>query len=181
MIGSGPNGLTAAATVAAAGFSVLVLEAAGELGGGVKTLPLTLPGFLHDVCSAIHPLAISSPALRAMPLSQYGLEWIQPDIPVAHPLDGGGAVFLQRSLRETAANLGGDGESYQRLLSPAVQNWDLLTGDGDFLGMRSASSGSDWRRHVRRWDCWRRDSAALRHAHYWRGWRDIRCFAWRIH
>lgn len=134
MIGSGPNGLTAAATVAAAGFSVLVLEAAGELGGGVKTLPLTLPGFLHDVCSAIHPLAISSPALRAMPLSQYGLEWIQPDIPVAHPLDGGGAVFLQRSLRETAANLGGDGEAYQRLLSPAVQNWDLLTGGRRFPG-----------------------------------------------
>jgi phytoene dehydrogenase-like protein len=127
VIGSGPNGLTAAATVAAAGFSVLVLEAAAELGGGVKTLPLTLPGFLHDVCSAIHPLAISSPALLAMPLAQYGLEWIQPDIPVAHPLDGGRAVFLQRSVRETAASLGGDGEAYSRLLAPAVQNWDLLT------------------------------------------------------
>ena len=104
-----------------------MLEAAADFGGGVKTLPLTLPGFLHDICSAIHPLAVSSPALLAMPLAKHGLQWIQPEIPAAHPLDGGHAVFLRRSLDETAADLGGDGEAYRRLLAPAVHNWDLLT------------------------------------------------------
>ena len=127
MIGSGPNGLSAAASVAEAGFSVLVLEAADEIGGGARTLPLTLPGFLHDTCSAIHPLAVTSPAFIAMPLDQYGLAWIHPEIPLAHPLDGGRAVTLERSLHATAANLGKDADAYQRLFAPVVANWTALT------------------------------------------------------
>ena len=127
VIGSGPNGLTAAATIARAGFSVLVLEAAEEIGGGAKTLALTLPGFLHDVCSAIHPLAVCSPALFSMPLAHHGLEWIHPDAPLAHPLDDGRAIVLERSAAATAAQLGGDRDRYYRLLDPAVKNWDLLT------------------------------------------------------
>jgi len=128
VVGSGPNGLAAAATVAKAGFTVLVLEAAGEIGGGARTADLTLPGFLHDECSAIHPLAASSPVLRAMRLEDHGLQWIQPAAPLAHPLDGGRAVVLERSPAATAARLGEDEESYRRLLEPAVSNWDLLTG-----------------------------------------------------
>jgi len=129
VIGSGPNGLTAAVTIAGAGYRVLVLEAAGEIGGGTRTLGLTLPGFLHDICSAIHPLAVSSPALLAMPLGLHGLEWIQPAAPLAHPLDGGRSVALDRSLATTATSLGGDGGAYHRLFSPAVRNWELLTGN----------------------------------------------------
>jgi phytoene dehydrogenase-like protein len=126
VIGSGPNGLSAAASIAEAGFSVLVIEASQEIGGGTRTLPLTLPGFRHDICSAIHPLAISSPAFSRRPLAEYGLEWVHPAIPLAHALDGGQAIAMERSLRTTADRLGEDGEAYYRLLAPAVDHWQFL-------------------------------------------------------
>ncbi|WP_263418625.1 phytoene desaturase family protein [Terriglobus albidus] len=136
MVGSGPNGLSAAAVLAQAGYSVLVLEAAEELGGGVKTLPLTVPGFAHDVCSSIFPLAVSSPAFRAMPLESFGLEWVHPEAPLAHPLEGGRAVVLERSLEATARSLEEDADAYRKLLGTTAENWDRL------IGIMMGQSGS---------------------------------------
>ena len=102
IVGSGPNGLAAAITLAQAGRSVLVLEAAEAIGGGTRTAELTLPGYRHDVCSAIHPLALASPFLRALPLARHGLAFAHPEIPLAHPFDDGSAAMLHRSLAETA-------------------------------------------------------------------------------
>src|SRR2546426_8504661 len=101
VVGSGPNGLVAAITLARAGRSVLVLEAKETIGGGTRSAEITLPGFVHDVCSAIHPLGIGSPFFRQLPLEKYGLSWIQPEIPLAHPLDNGTAALLHRSLPAT--------------------------------------------------------------------------------
>ncbi|HEY5664077.1 MAG TPA: NAD(P)/FAD-dependent oxidoreductase [Ilumatobacter sp.] len=115
VIGSGPNGLLAAVEIAGAGRSVLVLEAADRPGGGTRTEEVTLPGFRHDVCSTIHPLGLASPALRSLPLAEHGVEWIQPDAPLAHPLDGRAAI-LERSLADTATRLGADGARWRRLL-----------------------------------------------------------------
>jgi phytoene dehydrogenase-like protein len=129
VIGSGPNGLAAAATLAGAGRSVLVLEAAPRLGGGARSAELTLPGFLHDVCSAIHPLCLGSPFFRSLPLARHGLEWIQPELPLAHPLDDGTAVLLERSLEATASGLGADGAAYRRLMSRRVADWDAIAPD----------------------------------------------------
>lgn len=126
VVGSGPNGLAAAITLAEAGRSVLVIEAADSIGGGTRSAELTLPGFVHDVCSAIHPFAIASPLLRRLPLEQHGLEWIHPDAPLAHPLDGGVAVVAERSLEETAEQLGADASTYRRLLQPLVGAADIL-------------------------------------------------------
>src|SRR3954469_25665175 len=103
VIGSGPNGLTAAITLARAGLRVIVLEAQTTIGGGTRSAELTLPGFTHDVCSAVHPMAICSPAFAAMPLREHGLEWIQPPVAAAHPLDAGGAAKLE-NLGEDAAH-----------------------------------------------------------------------------
>src|SRR6516165_2826673 len=89
VVGSGPNGLAAAITMAQAGWQVLVLEANETIGGGARSAQLTLPGFVHDICSAIHPLAAGSPFFKTLPLERFGLEWIQPEIPLAHPLDDG--------------------------------------------------------------------------------------------
>ena len=97
VVGSGPNGLAAAIARAQAGRSVVVLEAAAEVGGGLRSGELTLPGFRHDVCSAIHPLALASPFLRRLPLREHGLEFAHPEIPLAHPLDDGSAAVLCRS------------------------------------------------------------------------------------
>src|SRR3982750_2902503 len=108
VIGSGPNGLAAAITMQQQGLSVLVLEAATTVGGGTRSKELTLPGFLHDVCSAIHPMALASPFFRELPLAEHGLEWIQPPLPFAHPLDGGAAAFQARSVDETADQFGPD-------------------------------------------------------------------------
>src|ERR1700691_884361 len=94
VVGSGPNGLSAAIELARAGLSVLVREANESIGGGVRSLELTLPGFLHDVGSAVHPLAIASPFFRSLPLAQHGLEWLQPRLPLVHPLDDGPPAIL---------------------------------------------------------------------------------------
>lgn len=126
VVGAGPNGLAAAITLAQAGRSVLVIEAAATPGGGTRTLELTLPGFRHDICSAIHPLGMASPFFRNLPLERYGLEWIQPEIPLAHPLDDGTAVALHRSLAQTAASLGADGPNWVRMMQPLVDGWDEL-------------------------------------------------------
>jgi phytoene dehydrogenase-like protein len=127
VVGSGPNGLAAAITMAREGYSVLVLEANDDYGGGMRTAELTLPGFRHDVCSAIHPLAVASPFLRNLRLEAHGLEWIVPPLPVAHPLDGGRVVALRHSVQATVEALGPDGEAYDDLLGPAVESAaDLL-------------------------------------------------------
>jgi phytoene dehydrogenase-like protein len=126
VVGSGPNGLAAAAYLARAGRSVLVVEAGDTLGGGARTAELTLPGFRHDVCSAIHPLAVMSPFLSSLPLADHGLEWIHPDVPAAHPLDGGRAAVLHRSVEATADGLGDDGPAWRRLFGPIRESWDAL-------------------------------------------------------
>ena len=115
VIGSGPNGLGAAITLAGAGRSVTVFEAQDTVGGGARSEKLTLPGFVHDVCSAVHPLAVSSPLFRSLPLERHGLAWVHPQLPLAHPLDGGTAAILHRSLDATAAALGPDEAAFLRL------------------------------------------------------------------
>lgn len=126
VVGSGPNGLAAAIMLARAGRSVLVIEAAETVGGGMRTAELTLPGFRHDVCSAIHPLAAGSPFLRTLPLDEHGLEWIHPPAPLAHPFDDGTAALLERSPETTGASLGEDADAYRRLLEPLVDRADVL-------------------------------------------------------
>jgi phytoene dehydrogenase-like protein len=126
VVGSGPNGLAAAITLARAGRSVLVVEANDTLGGGVRSAELTLPGFVHDICSAIHPLAKASPCFAELPLQEHGLEFVEPPAPLAHPLDDGTAVVLERSVDETAAGLGVDAEEYRKLMSPLVEGADRL-------------------------------------------------------
>lgn len=129
IVGSGPNGLAAAIRLAQEDLSVLVLEANDTLGGGVRSAELTLPGFVHDVCSAIHPLGLGSPFFRQLPLEKYGLRWIQPELSLAHPLGEERAAVLQRSVSGTAAGLGRDGEAYQRLMSPLVANWEAMAAE----------------------------------------------------
>ncbi len=130
VVGAGPNGLTAAVELARRGFSVAVFEARGSVGGGARTEELTLPGFRHDPCSAAHPLGINSPAFRAMPLERYGLEWLQPELPMAHPLLDGRAAVLARSVAETAASFGPrDAGAYRRLVEPFLPHWDTLLRD----------------------------------------------------
>ena len=129
VVGSGPNGLAAAITLARAGCSVLVVEANKTIGGGARSAELTLPGFLHDVCSAVHPLAAGSPFFQNLPLSEFGLEWIQPEIPLAHPLDDGAAACLHREIRLTVDSLGPDGAAYRRLMKPLTENWQNLSSE----------------------------------------------------
>ena len=126
VVGSGPNGLAAAVRIAEAGHSVLVLEAGDTIGGGTRSAALTLPGFVHDVCAAVHSLGVSSPALSLEKLGQHGLRWLLPDIPLAHPLDGGRAGVLYRNVDETAAGLGTDGQRWRRLLKPLVDDWSRV-------------------------------------------------------
>ncbi len=129
IIGSGPNGLASAIRLAQEGLSVKVFEKADTVGGGTRTQELTLPGFRHDVCSAIHPMAKASPFLKSLPLEKYGLEWIHPEVPVAHPLDDQPAGALFRSLDDTVARLGSDGPTYRSLVTPFIDSWDDLLTD----------------------------------------------------
>ncbi len=126
VVGSGPNGLAAAIVLARAGLRVLVRERAAEPGGGARTLPLTLPGFLHDHCSAIHPLAVASPLFRRLPLGAHGLAWIEPPAAVAHPFDDGSAALLCRSFEETGATLGPDERAWRALLEPLATRYPAL-------------------------------------------------------
>jgi len=126
VVGSGPNGLAAAITLARAGRSVLVFEAKETIGGGSRSKELTLPGFMHDVCSAIHPLGLGSPFMRSLPLEQYGLQWIHPSAPLAHALDIGTSVVLERSVEDTSAALGPDAAAYHRFMTPLVAHWDII-------------------------------------------------------
>lgn len=126
VVGSGPNGLAAAIVLAQAGCAVRVLEAQFTIGGGARSMEMTLPGFVHDHCSAIHPFAAGSPFFRHLPLHLYGLEWVHSKYPLAHPLDDGRAIVLHRSVDETAAALGGDRAAYRNLLQPLVWQWEAL-------------------------------------------------------
>ncbi|QES46350.1 hypothetical protein DEJ49_30290 [Streptomyces venezuelae] len=138
VVGAGPNGLTAAVELARRGFSVAVFEARSTVGGGARTQELTLPGFRHDPCSAAHPLGINSPAFRGMPLDRYGLEWLQPPLPMAHPFPDGTAAVLSRSVAETAASFGPrDAGAYRRLIEPFLPKWDTLLQDFMSLPMSS--------------------------------------------
>ncbi|MFD3658488.1 phytoene desaturase family protein [Streptomyces sp. 24-1644] len=130
VVGAGPNGLTAAVELARRGFSVEVFEAQDTIGGGARTEELTLPGFRHDPCSAVHPLGIGSPAFRAMPLDRHGLEWLQPELSLAHPFPDGSAAVLTRSVGESAMSLGArDAGTYRRLVTPHLGHWDTLAAD----------------------------------------------------
>jgi phytoene dehydrogenase-like protein len=132
VIGSGPNGLAAAITLAQHGKSVIVYEAQESIGGGARSAELTLPGFIHDVCSSVYPLAIGSPFFRSLPLARYDLEWIQPPAAVAHPFDDGTAVTQERSVEATAVQLGSDEQAYRKLMAPLAASWNGL--DIDLLG-----------------------------------------------
>ena len=123
VIGSGPNGLAGAFELARAGLDVEVHEAEDTLGGGVRSRELTLPGFVHDVCSAIQPLGANSPFFRSLDLD---VDWVQPDAQAAHPLDDGTAVMLERDLDATADGIGGDGDAYRALVGPLVEHWPLV-------------------------------------------------------
>src|SRR5215813_3790421 len=125
VVGAGPNGLSAAVALAREGHHVQIYEAADQIGGGASTRELTIPGFRHDVCSAVHPIGIASPFFRTLPLGDFGLQWIHPPILMAHPFDDGTAVVLGRSTQATAYSLGTrDGAAYRRLMDPFVRNWE---------------------------------------------------------
>jgi phytoene dehydrogenase-like protein len=126
VVGAGPNGLAAAIVLAEQGKSVLLLEANATIGGGCRTEQVTLPGFHHDVCAAIHPMGIVSPLLKRLPLARFGLRWVQAPAPLAHPFDDGTAAVLHRSLTATAATLGVDGEAWQNAMQSHLHNADAL-------------------------------------------------------
>jgi phytoene dehydrogenase-like protein len=132
VVGSGPNGYAAGIRLLQAGLSVLMLEAHAETGGGLRSAELTLPGFIHDVGSTVHPLAYASPYLRTLPLEDFGLKWVHPEVPLAHPLEHGEAILVHQDLGKTAAQLGNDRQAYLDLMGPAVENWEQVS--PDFLG-----------------------------------------------
>jgi len=139
VIGSGPKGLAAAVTLAQAGWRVTVFEAERTIGGGARSAELTLPGFNHDICSAVHATAVASPFLRTLPLQKYGLEFIEPKAQLAHPFDDGTAAVVERSVEQTAAGLGGDSRAYARLFGGLVRSWPRLE--------RAALGPVTWPRH----------------------------------
>ncbi|MGP3927551.1 phytoene desaturase family protein [Streptomyces sp. 8N616] len=129
VVGAGPNGLASAVALAEQGVAVTVLEAAEEIGGGTRTSELTVPGVLHDHCSAVHPMAVGSPFLDSLGLDRYGLEWLFPEVDLAHPLDSGAAGVMVRSIEETEARLGSDGPAWRRLFGPLASGYDALAED----------------------------------------------------
>ncbi|HTD42202.1 MAG TPA: NAD(P)-binding protein, partial [Mucilaginibacter sp.] len=129
VVGSGPNGLAAAILMQQNGLSVLLIEGKDTIGGGMRSAELTLAGYLHDVCSAIHPLAVSSPFLTTLPLAEHGLEYIYTDIAAAHPFDDGSAAFLKNSIQDTANQFGVDRQAYIDLIQPVVNNWPAIAPD----------------------------------------------------
>jgi len=139
VIGSGPNGLAAAITLAQAGWKVTVFEAEPTIGGGARSAELTLPGFTHDICSAVHATAMASPFFRTLPLQKYGLEFIEPKAQLAHPFDDGTAAVVERSVAATAAGLGRDAPAYARLFGGVVRSWPRLE--------RAALGPVTWPRH----------------------------------
>ncbi len=122
VVGAGPNGLAAAITMQQAGLSILLVEAKDTIGGGTRSAELTRPGYMHDICSAIHPMAVISPFFKKLPLEQYGLKFIQPEIAAAHPFDDGQAAALYKSVEQTALELGIDENIYLKLMQPLVKN-----------------------------------------------------------
>ena len=156
VVGSGPNGLAAGIVLARAGCSVVIYEAANQIGGGMRSAELTLPGFTHDICSTIHALGSASPFFRSVPLAQFKLEWITPPAPLAHPFDDGKAAVLERSTEQTGLTLGRDADAYRKIMDPFVRNSKILFEDilgplrlphhpfnlarFGFYGMRSARS-----------------------------------------
>src|SRR5262249_18136679 len=126
IIGSGPNGLAAAIVLARAGRSVLVIEAQEQIGGATRSQSLTLLGFLHDVCSGVHPMAAGSPFFRTLPLHDPGRKWIHPPFPLAPPMDDGSAVLLEQSIERMYTSLGADAPAYRNLVGFVVTNWDTL-------------------------------------------------------
>lgn len=132
VVGSGPNGLAAAIELARSGLEVTVYEANGTVGGGARSAELTVPGVVHDICSAFHPFAMASPYLATLPLADFGLQWCHAEIDLVHPLDGGDAVALYRSIDDTVAGLGTDGEKWRRRFGPIAQRLDELA--PEFLG-----------------------------------------------
>ena len=129
IIGSGPNGLSAGIALAAQGLKTLIIEASHTVGGGMRTSELTLPGFQHDICSAVHPMGYLSPYFKTLPLEAHGLQWIIPEASAAHPLDTGDAVILTKSIEDTASSLGVDAERYRKLVTPLVEKADRLLAD----------------------------------------------------
>jgi phytoene dehydrogenase-like protein len=129
IIGSGPNGLAAGIFLQQHGLSVLILEAKPTIGGGLRTAELTLPGFKHDICSAVHPLAAGSPFFKTLPLHNHGLEYLYPEIDAAHPFDNGTAAIVKHSIDETARLLGSDAQTYLDLFKPLVKSWPALAPD----------------------------------------------------
>lgn len=126
VVGSGPNGFAAAITLQLQGLSVLLVEEKNELGGGVRSAELTLPGFIHDICSAVYPLGEDSPVFKSFQLEKFGLEYLQPEYAMAHPFDDGSAVAVHSSIEETAAQLGKDKTSYEEIFTPFVQHWPSI-------------------------------------------------------
>src|SRR5579859_7879245 len=118
VVGSGPNGLAAAILMQQKGLSVLLIEGRDTIGGGMRSAELTLPGFLHDICSAIHPLGAVSPYFQTLPLAEHGLKYIYPEIAAAHPFDNGKTTLLKKSIEETAAQFGADADTYKDMLEP---------------------------------------------------------------
>lgn len=129
VVGAGPNGLAAAVRLATAGRSVAVIEAAEEIGGGTRTAELTVPGVLHDICSAAHPYGVGSPYFATLPLAEHGLEWKWPEVEAAHPLDGGRAAVLKRSIDDTAAGLGADGDAWRRSFGWMAERYDAIAAE----------------------------------------------------